>query len=91
MDVLGGKGIILGPRNFAARAWQGAPISITVEGANILTRTLMIFGQGAIRCHPFAENEISALEKGDVKGFAAWFMLIDPGRQLFHNGIGFAD
>ncbi len=69
MDVLGGAGISRGPRNLLAHAYFAAPISITVEGANILTRTLMIFGQGAIRCHPFAENEISALEKGDVRGF----------------------
>ena len=69
MDILGGAGISRGPRNLMAHAYFAAPISITVEGANILTRTLMIFGQGAIRCHPFAENEISAMEKGDVKGF----------------------
>lgn len=69
MDILGGSGISRGPRNLMAHAYFAAPISITVEGANILTRTLMIFGQGAIRCHPFAENEISALEKGDVRGF----------------------
>ena len=69
MDICGGAGISRGPRNLLAHAYFAAPISITVEGANILTRTLMIFGQGAIRCHPFAENEISALEKGDVKGF----------------------
>lgn len=69
MDILGGAGISRGPRNLLAHPYFAAPISITVEGANILTRTLMIFGQGAIRCHPFAENEISALEKGDVKGF----------------------
>ena len=52
MDIHGGKGIVLGPRNYLGRAWQGAPIWITVEGANIMTRNLMIFGQGAIRCHP---------------------------------------
>jgi acyl-CoA dehydrogenase len=69
MDICGGAGISRGPRNLLAHAYFAAPISITVEGANILTRTLMIFGQGAIRCHPFAEHEISALEKGDVKGF----------------------
>ncbi|MHC4824063.1 MAG: acyl-CoA dehydrogenase [Planctomycetota bacterium] len=69
MDILGGSGISRGPRNLMAHAYFSAPISITVEGANILTRTLMIFGQGAIRCHPFAENEISALDRGDVKGF----------------------
>src|SRR5690606_35972310 len=52
MDVHGGKGIVLGPKNYLGRCWQGAPISITVEGAYILTRSMMIFGQGAIRCHP---------------------------------------
>src|SRR5690606_6381025 len=57
MDVLGGKGVILGPKNFAGRGWQAAPISITVEGANIMTRSLMIFGQGAIRCHPWVLKE----------------------------------
>ncbi len=60
MDVHGGKGIMLGPRNYLARSWQGAPIGITVEGANILTRNLIIFGQGAIRCHPFVLKEMEA-------------------------------
>lgn len=53
MDLIGGKGICMGPANFLARAYQQIPIAITVEGANIMTRTLIIFGQGAIRCHPF--------------------------------------
>jgi len=53
MDVVAGRGVITGPRNFLARAYQAIPIGITVEGANILTRSLMVFGQGAIRCHPF--------------------------------------
>ena len=53
MDVIGGKGICMGPGNFLARAYQQIPIAITVEGANIMTRSLIIFGQGAIRCHPF--------------------------------------
>jgi acyl-CoA dehydrogenase len=60
MDVHGGKGIILGPRNYLGRGWQSIPVSITVEGANILTRNLMIFGQGAIRCHPFVLKEMMA-------------------------------
>ncbi|MEV8877417.1 acyl-CoA dehydrogenase, partial [Mesorhizobium ciceri] len=51
MDVVGGKGICLGPKNFLGRNYQGSPIAITVEGANILTRSMIIFGQGAIRCH----------------------------------------
>ncbi len=59
MDVHGGKGIIMGPNNYLARAWQSAPISITVEGANILSRNLMIFGQGAIRCHPYVLREMA--------------------------------
>ena len=60
MDVHGGKGICLGPNNYLGRAYQGTPISITVEGANILTRNMMIFGQGAMRCHPFVLDEIKA-------------------------------
>ena len=60
MDIHGGKGIILGPRNYLGRGWQGAPIWITVEGANSLTRSMMIFGQGAIRCHPFVLKEMQA-------------------------------
>ncbi|MCW8924936.1 MAG: acyl-CoA dehydrogenase [Xanthomonadales bacterium] len=60
MDVHGGKGIVIGPRNYLARGYQGMPIWITVEGANILTRSLMIFGQGAIRCHPYVLKEMEA-------------------------------
>ena len=70
MDVHGGKGIILGPRNYLGRAWQGAPVWITVEGANILTRSMMIFGQGAIRCHPYVLKEMEAAG------------LTDPGERL---------
>ena len=62
MDILGGKGIILGPRNFAGRSYQAAPIAITVEGANIMTRSLMIFGQGAILCHPWVMKEMKAAQ-----------------------------
>ncbi len=65
MDVVAGRGVITGPRNFLARAYQAVPIAITVEGANILTRSLMVFGQGAIRCHPFISEEISAAEHPD--------------------------
>jgi len=60
MDVHGGRAIMMGPRNYIARGTQGIPISITVEGANILTRSLMIFGQGAIRCHPYVLREMQA-------------------------------
>lgn len=65
MDVHGGKGIIAGPNNYLARNWAGAPIYITVEGANILSRNLMIFGQGAIRCHPFVLKEMALASQGD--------------------------
>ena len=73
MDVLGGNAISRGPRNPLAAAYVGAPVSITVEGANILTRTLMVFGQGAIRCHPYALKEMQALMADDVKAFDAAF------------------
>ncbi|EKT4466190.1 acyl-CoA dehydrogenase [Pseudomonas putida] len=65
MDVHGGKGIIMGPNNYLARNWLGAPIFITVEGANILSRNLMIFGQGAIRCHPFVLDEMALAARPD--------------------------
>ncbi len=65
MDVHGGKGIIMGPNNYLGRNWQGAPIFITVEGANILSRNLMIFGQGAIRCHPFVLKEMALAGRAD--------------------------
>lgn len=84
MDVLGGKGVILGPRNFAGRGWQAAPISITVEGANIMTRTLMIFGQGAIRCHPWVLKEMQAAQHPDPV-----VRLREFDRNLFGH-IGFA-
>ncbi|HJR74596.1 MAG TPA: acyl-CoA dehydrogenase [Luteimonas sp.] len=67
MDIHGGKGIILGPRNYLGRAWQATPISITVEGANIMTRSLMIFGQGAILCHPWVMKEMKAAQLPDGK------------------------
>ena len=65
MDIAGGKGICMGPRNFLARGYQGAPIAVTVEGANILTRSMIIFGQGAIRCHPYVLDEINAAYSDD--------------------------
>lgn len=60
MDIHGGKGICLGPKNYLARLYQAMPIAITVEGANILTRSLIIFGQGAMRCHPYILAEFNA-------------------------------
>lgn len=73
MDILGGAGISLGPRNMLGRLYQSLPIGITVEGANILTRTLMVFGQGAIRCHPYAYKEMQAAAANDVTAFDAAF------------------
>ncbi len=73
MDIMGGAGISLGSRNLLAETYIAAPIGITVEGANILTRTLIVFGQGALRCHPFAFDEVSAIEAGDAKKFDVAF------------------
>lgn len=69
MDILGGSGICRGPRNLLAHVYMAIPIAITVEGANILTRTLMIFGQGVMRCHPYLYGEIQALYDGDWATF----------------------
>jgi acyl-CoA dehydrogenase len=69
MDIQGGAAISRGPRNIFAHSYIATPIALTVEGANILTRSLMIFGQGAIRCHPYAYDEIDALTKQDLKAF----------------------
>ena len=66
MDVHGGKGIMLGPTNYLMRLYQALPISITVEGANILTRNMIIFGQGAMRCHPCLMDEILAANQGEA-------------------------
>jgi acyl-CoA dehydrogenase len=74
MDILGGSGICRGPRNLLANIYIATPIPITVEGSNIITRTLMIFGQGAIRCHPYVYQEIAALNQDDSIAFdrALW-------------------
>jgi acyl-CoA dehydrogenase len=65
MDIHGGKGIMLGPNNYLARGYEIVPVAITVEGANLLTRNLIIFGQGAIRCHPFVLREMTAARNPD--------------------------
>jgi acyl-CoA dehydrogenase len=65
MDIHGGKGVMLGPKNYLAAGYESTPIGITVEGANIMTRSLIIFGQGAFRCHPFVLKEIQAAEEED--------------------------
>jgi len=67
MDIHGGKGICMGPSNYLARGYQGAPIAITVEGANILTRSLIIYGQGAIRCHPYVLAELEAANEDNAE------------------------
>jgi len=66
MDIHGGRGICMGPSNYLARAYQTLPVGITVEGANILTRSMIIFGQGAIRCHPYLMREMDAATMADL-------------------------
>jgi acyl-CoA dehydrogenase len=89
MDIHGGKGICMGPNNYLGRAYMTVPIAITVEGANILTRSLIIFGQGAIRCHPYVLKEIHAAGANDLAAFdeALWghisFTLSNAARALW--------
>jgi acyl-CoA dehydrogenase len=83
MDVQGGKGIMLGPKNYLGRGYQMVPVSITVEGANILTRSLIIFGQGAVRCHPWVLKEMNAAQDHDHERGKREFDAV-----LFHH-IGF--
>ena len=73
MDILGGAAISKGPRNLLANPYMATPIGITVEGANILTHSLIIFGQGAIRCHKYLYYEVEALEQGNIKQFDIYF------------------
>lgn len=97
MDIHGGKGIVMGPKNYLGRGWMGAPIWITVEGANILTRSMIIFGQGAIRCHPYVlkemeaanlENETESLEKFDVLLFKHMGYSLQNATRSFFQGLG---
>ncbi len=94
MDVHGGRGICMGPSNYLGRVYQAIPISITVEGANILTRSLIIFGQGAIRCHPYLLKEMDASRIGDLVAFdEALFGHValatsNMARALFHGLTG---
>ncbi len=83
MDILGGKGIIAGPANLLGVAYRQAPIAITVEGANILTRSLIIFGQGAIRCHPWVLKEMQAVENNDTQALGE--ALLGHGKHLARN------
>lgn len=98
MDIHGGRAICDGPSNYLANAYYAVPVSITVEGANILTRSLMIFGQGAIRCHPYLLQEMGAANDSDKRrGLAAFdralfghvgFICCNFVRAFFHNLTG---
>lgn len=83
MDIHGGRGIMLGKNNYAGRAYQAIPISITVEGANILTRNLIIFGQGLVRCHPYLLSHMQDLSKD------TWSSVVSLDRNLFSH-IGYS-
>ncbi|MGE5624134.1 MAG: acyl-CoA dehydrogenase [Bacillota bacterium] len=83
MDIHGGRGVMMGPRNYLARGYQAVPVSITVEGANILTRSMIVFGQGAIRAHPYLLKEMEAAGSADQAKAA-----IDFDKALFAH-IGF--
>ena len=83
MDVVGGRAVQMGPRNFLATPYQAIPVSITVEGANILTRSLMIFGQGAMRCHPYLFDELQLLQTEDKEGALKQF------DNLFFKHLGY--
>ena len=93
MDVHAGRALIMGDRNYLAQMYIGAPINITVEGSNILTRNLIIFGQGAVRCHPYIQKEMSAAcmpgsdECMDVNECIARFdhLVFEHIGYLFHN------
>ncbi|MGE4613817.1 MAG: acyl-CoA dehydrogenase [Planctomycetota bacterium] len=95
MDIVAGNAICRGPRNVLANAYSAVPVGITVEGANILTRTMIIFGQGAIRCHPHVTSELEAIEKGDSVAFdrAFWghvgFVFANSARSLVHRISGY--
>lgn len=69
MDIMGGSGISAGPRNLLVNPYMATPIGITVEGANILTRTMIVFGQGALRCHPYAYAEVKAANENNLPAF----------------------
>ncbi len=82
MDIHGGRGIIMGPNNYLGNAFQGIPIGITVEGANIMTRNLLIFGQGAMRCHPFIREEYESLSMEYKEGLNTF-------SRAFYGHIGY--
>ena len=94
MDIRAGAAICRGPRNMLEQLYAAVPIGITVEGANILTRSMIIYGQGAIRCHPFVRDEISAIERNDLRAFdrAFWghlfFVIRNTCRAFFRAVTG---
>ncbi|ROT99837.1 acyl-CoA dehydrogenase [Marinobacter sp. R17] len=93
MDVHGGKTVTLGPRNYLGIGYSGSAVSITVEGANIMTRSLMIFGQGAIRCHPYVLEELAAKDNDDVDAFDRAFfghagLIFGNAARAFTQGLG---
>ncbi|MBK2356978.1 acyl-CoA dehydrogenase [Francisella hispaniensis] len=94
MDIHGGRAIIMGPNNYLAIPYMATPIGITVEGANIMTRNLMIFGQGAMKCHPYIRNEIESLMNDDEKQFTDNFkshfkyMALNGSRTLWYGLSG---
>jgi acyl-CoA dehydrogenase len=88
MDIHGGKGICLGPTNYIGRGYQAVPVAITVEGANILTRNLIIFGQGLMRCHPYLYTEMQAVTMSDAqKGLRAFDYVVMQHAGFFVSNI----
>ena len=94
MDIRAGAAIQRGPRNVLGRVYDAVPVGITVEGANILTRSMIIYGQGAIRCHPFLFREMEAASQSDVPGFDDALLghgshiMSNISRSLFHGLTG---
>ena len=103
MDIRAGAAICRGPRNILAQMYQAVPVGITVEGANILTRSMIVYGQGAIRCHPFLQDEVAAATTGDLTAFdralfghighvasmktRAWLLGVTDGRFMAHAPV----
>ncbi|MFC3283480.1 acyl-CoA dehydrogenase [Litchfieldella rifensis] len=93
MDIHGGKAVTLGPRNYIGIGYSANPVAITVEGANIMTRNLMIFGQGAIRCHPYVLEELAAKDANDLEAFDKAFfahagLIFGNAARAFTQGLG---
>ena len=93
MDIHGGKAVTLGPSNYIGIGYSANPVAITVEGANIMTRNLMIFGQGAIRCHPYVLEELAAKDADDLKAFDQAFfahtgLILGNAARALTQGLG---